>query len=65
LQVQKVKWAEQKKGEMTNKYVTKRGFYMNYDLKNAKAVPSACSYLFYVSWSWIAIAMEIYKFGKD
>jgi hypothetical protein len=42
MEVQKRKWAEQKKGEKTNKYVTKRGFYMNYDLKNAKAVPSAC-----------------------
>lgn len=30
LEVQKRKWAVQKKGEKNNKYVTKRGFYMDY-----------------------------------
>ncbi len=41
LQLKKRKWATQKKGEKNTKYVTKRGFYMDYDLKQAKGVPSA------------------------
>ena len=30
LEVQKRKWAVQEKGQKTDKYVTKRGFYMDY-----------------------------------
>lgn len=38
-------YASQKKGVKVNDfYVTKRGFYMDYDLKVAKGVPSACKY---------------------
>jgi len=36
-------YTSQKKGVKVNDfYVTKRGFYMDYDLKVAKGVPSAC-----------------------
>lgn len=41
LEVQKRKWATQKKGEKTDKYVTKRGFYMDYDLKVSKSIPGS------------------------
>lgn len=44
LEVQKRKWATQKKGEKTNKYVTKRGFYMDYDLKVSKSIPGSSNY---------------------
>lgn len=38
-------YASQKKGVKVNDfYVTKRGFYMDYDLKVSKGVPSACKY---------------------
>ena len=37
-------FASQKKGVKVNDfYVTKRGFYMDYDLKQAKGVPSSCT----------------------
>ncbi len=35
-QVQQRKYAEQEKGQKDKKYVTKRGHYMDYDLKIAK-----------------------------
>jgi hypothetical protein len=35
------KYSSQKKGEKTNLYVTKKGFYMDYDLKVAKSIPGA------------------------
>jgi hypothetical protein len=38
-------YATQKKGVKTNDfYVTKRGFYMDYELKVAKALPSSGNY---------------------
>lgn len=40
LEMQKRKWESQKKGIKDNKYLTRRGFYMDYDLKVAKGVPS-------------------------
>lgn len=40
LEIQKRKWQAQKKGEKDGRYVTKRGFYMDYDLKVAKSIPS-------------------------
>jgi len=40
LEVQKRKWESQKKGVPSNKYETKKGFYMDYDLKVAKGIPS-------------------------
>ena len=40
--VQQRAYASQKKGVKVNDYYrTKRGFYMDYDLKQAKAVPSS------------------------
>lgn len=39
-ELRKRKWQSQKKGEKDKKYVTKRGFYMDYDLKVAKGIPS-------------------------
>jgi hypothetical protein len=41
LQIQKRKWAVQEKGKKTDKYVTKRGFYMDYELKVAKSIPGS------------------------
>lgn len=46
LEVQKRKWATQKKGEKTNRYVTKRGFYMDYDLKVSKSIPGSGNLFF-------------------
>jgi hypothetical protein len=40
LELKKRKWESQKKGEKDTKYVTKRGFYMDYELKVAKTIPS-------------------------
>lgn len=40
MEVKKRKWQSQKKGIKDTKYVTKRGFYMDYDLKVAKGIPS-------------------------
>jgi hypothetical protein len=34
------KYREQKKGEKDTKYLTKRGFYMDYHIKTVKALPS-------------------------
>lgn len=39
-QVLKRKYAEQQKGQPDKKYATKRGFYMDYDMKIAKSIPS-------------------------
>ena len=38
--MRKRKWETQKKGEKDTKYQTKRGFYMDYELKVAKGIPS-------------------------
>ncbi len=46
LQIQKRKWAVQEKGKKTDKYLTKRGFYMDYELKVAKSIPG--SSIFYL-----------------
>ncbi len=35
------KYSSQKKGEKDTKYKTRRGFYMDYDLKVASTVPGA------------------------
>ena len=42
LEVQKRLWASQKKGQKSDKYVTKKGFYMDYHLKVSKSVPASC-----------------------
>ena len=36
MEVQKRAWASQKKGQKTDKYVTKKGFYMDYHIKVQK-----------------------------
>ena len=42
IEVQKRKWANQKKGVKDEmRHITKRGFYMDYDLKVAKSIPSS------------------------
>ena len=47
MEVQKRKWSQQKNGVKDNmKYATKRGFYMDYDLKQAKSIPSSGKYHF-------------------
>ncbi len=43
-QVNDRKYAEQQKGQKSNKYVTKKGFYMDYHLKVVKALPAPCNY---------------------
>ena len=40
LEMKKRKWESQKKGVKDNKYLTRRGFYMDYDLKVAQGIPS-------------------------
>lgn len=44
LEVQKRVWEKQKKGQKTDKYVTKRGFYMDYHIKVQKSIPAPCKY---------------------
>lgn len=45
MEVQKRKWATQKKGvKDSNKYVTKRGFYMDYHIKVQKYLPASSKY---------------------
>jgi hypothetical protein len=40
LEIKKRRWTSQKKAQKDGRYVTKRGYYMDYDLKIAKSVPS-------------------------
>ena len=42
LEVQKRQWATQKKGQKSDKYQTKRGFYMDYHIKVQKSLPAPC-----------------------
>ena len=35
---------KQKKGEKDKRYLTKKGFYMDYDLKIAKTIPGSSKY---------------------
>ena len=42
LQVKKREWEKQKKGQPDKRYVTKKGFYMDYSLNVAKKIPSSC-----------------------
>lgn len=44
LEVQKRKWSTQPKGQPTKKYLTRRGFYMDYELKMAKMIPASSSF---------------------
>lgn len=41
LQTKQRQWASQKKGDKDRKYVTKRGFYMDYDIKIASSIPGS------------------------
>jgi hypothetical protein len=52
LEVQKRKWQAQKKGEKDGRYVTRRGFYMDYQLKVAKGVPSPHAHGEQKSWDF-------------
>ena len=52
LQVKQREWAVQKKGEVNKKYVTKRGFYMDYDLKVGMAIPGPDKYGVNSPWSF-------------
>lgn len=38
------KWAAQEKGKKDTKYVTKKGFYMDYHIKVVKGLPAASAY---------------------
>ena len=45
--MQKRRWAKQQKGvKDTTKYVTKRGFYMDYHIKVQKSLPAPSTFLF-------------------
>ena len=47
--IRQKQYAAQKKGVKANDfYVTKRGFYMDYDLKVAKGVPGSGSFIYYL-----------------
>lgn len=52
LEVKKRKWQSQKKGVKNSSYVTKRGFYMDYDLKVAKGIPSPHAHGAQKEWSF-------------
>ena len=58
LEVKKREWEKQKKGQPNKKYVTKKGFYMDYDLKVSKGIPGSSNYLFYYK-----MPMEIIQLG--
>ena len=46
LEIQKRVWAKQEKGKKSDKYVTKKGFYMDYHIKVAKSIPASCKQIF-------------------
>ena len=48
LEKKKRQWEKQKKGQPDKKYVTKRGFYMDYSLKVAKDIPGASMIFYYL-----------------
>jgi len=50
--MKKRKWQSQKKGIKDTKYLTKRGFYMDYDLKVAKSIPSTHAHGAQNEWSF-------------
>ena len=52
MEIQKRKWQEQRKGQKDGRYVTKRGFYMDYDLKVAKGIPASSSYAAQKPWDF-------------
>jgi hypothetical protein len=52
LEIRKRKWQSQKKGVKDGSYVTKRGFYMDYDLKVAKSIPSTHEHGEQKSWDF-------------
>lgn len=52
LEVQKRKWLTQKKGQKDGRYVTKKGFYMDYQLKVAKGVPAPTAHNEQKSWDF-------------
>lgn len=55
MQVQKRKWLSQKKGQKDGRYVTKRGFYMDYDLKVTKSIPSPSAHSTQNPWDFTRI----------
>jgi hypothetical protein len=65
LEIQKRKWESQKKGIKDTKYLTKRGFYMDYDLKQAKAVPSPNDHGVQKEWDFEKIKKANEKFKVD
>lgn len=44
LQVKEREWATQKKAQKDRRHVTKRGFYMDYDLKIASGIPGSSNH---------------------
>lgn len=58
LEIQKRKWDSQKKGIKDTKYLTKRGFYMDYDLKVAKDIPSTHAHGEQKEWSFEKIKKD-------
>ena len=61
LQIQQRIWDVQEKGKKTDKYVTKRGFYMDYDLKVSKSLPASCMFFLYFSKTWKTRSMDFPK----
>ena len=43
-QMSERKYLTQKKGEKDTNYLTRKGFYMDYHIKVAKALPSPCAH---------------------
>lgn len=50
LEIRKRTWSTQKKAQKDGRYVTKRGFYMDYDLKVAKSLPASNTHGSQPSW---------------
>lgn len=65
MQVKQRKYQSQKKGIKDNKYVTKRGFYMDYDLKVAKAIPSTRTSSIYCRCPWTAERVGLLKHEEE
>jgi len=51
LELKKRKWESQKKGIKDSKYVTKRGYYMDYQIKVASSIPSSTVHVSQIDWT--------------
>lgn len=64
-ELKKRKYESQKKGEKNKLYVTKRGFYMDYDLKVGKTIPSSIDHNFQKEWEFSEAKKLSNKYKMD